>query len=734
MRSPLALAWLVGCLATADPAPNPGIEGSTPAAATLEGRAFIPVENTGGTLAITVDATDTASGWLTITERLTGFHLDSPIFFKEMGRSPEHEFADVRAFTLEGQEVPLRHDGGRHILRGFTGDAVELRYKAKPGGIGRHGHQGLLREDWASFDGRVYMLPKGAMGLSEITVQFKLPDGWAAHTPFRDAGDGVFSLDTVPDRVMFESLQTSCVALGSFDHDDRTYGDTDFRVAAYGGFTPEHKALLFDKTHRMATWFHDKVGFNPSIPFMFAFLPMPDDDRIFGGAWATGACYEQPDDRARNWELLGHRFAHPINKYNPTGMTLRDGRDHWFMEGWASYIEIVSTSESGIADADQRAWNRMYMWYTRERALHPKYDMALAKEKDARGDGAEVLHYSKGPLVVKLLDEEMRRTTDTSMEPFFKHLYGKYGGHRAPVPLRDELEAFTGRSFDGFWARHVDRASAVVPIWGAFERSRPAAESMMQEPPMAMVGTRKLHPSLVHYLTYSAQFERLEEIERWLERAVERRAELDRRGIRPWPEWMYELEYGLHPAAQWHMMEAELAWPLELEPAAAAPAPASAGCGGGQSDVPGAPVEARFSIIDAHPSAVIWRRLREAEDAYVGNLMHTGLEAIQAHRPFEQGEPPVGRPLGFGPKQDFVAMSVWLVPPDKTELELVVDGKVVMERRVVLAEPGWHRTWLTMSADKRPEGEKIVVVRVYADGELAGERAFWQRALPADVE
>ena len=733
MRFPATLMVLAGCLATAEPAPNPSDAAATPSSDTLALTRFLPAENKGGKLDVVVDARDPESGWLTITERITDFHLEPPLYFKPLGRSPEHEYEDFRAVGPKGNPIKVERDRGKWVLPNFKGTSVEVTYRAKPGGIGRHGHQGLIQPDWASFDGRVYLMPKGAMGMSEITLSVQVPDGWDVHTPFRELEDGRYSLDTVPDRVMFESLQTSCIALGAFDRDDRTYGDTDFRVAVYSGFPEEHKKLVFDKTHRMAEWFADKTGFDPGHPFMFAFLPMPFEDRVFGGAWANGACYEQPTDRLRNWELLGHRFAHPINKYHPSGMTLRDPQDHWFMEGWASYIELISTAETGIGHPDQRAWNKMWSWFVRERALHPQYDRALAKEAGAGKDAGEILHYAKGPLVVKLLDEEMRARTGKNMEQFFKYLNEKYGGHKAPIPLRDELHAFTGVSFEHFWARHVDNAGAIVPVWSASERMRPAAEVMAQEPPMAMVGGRRIHPTFLHYLTYSAKFERFAEIEDWLEEAVARRAELDRRGIRPWPAWMYEVEYGLHPTVQLQIMEAELAWPLHLEPSLPATSPARGGCGGGATTTEdSAGPEPRFTLIDGHPSSVIWKNLLQREQAYLGQLVHTGLEAIQAHRYFKQGDPPVGRPLGFGPKQSFVGMSVWLTPPDQVDFEIEVDGSVSMEKRSVLAEPGWHRTWLTMEDKHRPDGEKIVVLKVYADGELAGERAFWQRTLPED--
>ena len=41
--------------------------------------------------------------------------------------------------------------------------------------------------------------------------------------------------------------------------------------------------------------------------------------------------------------------------------------------------------------------------------------------------------------------------------------------------------------------------------------------------------------------------------------------------------------------------------------------------------------------------------------------------------------------------------------------------------------PSFHEQYASC-----PDGEKVVVLKVYADGELAGERAFWQRALPED--
>lgn len=313
--------------------------------------------------------------------------------------------APLTEISITGLSVEV---DGRAVDADWNGDRVDLpagstavvRYVAVPGGLGRHGHQGVLAPDHATFDGRVVL--RSDADVWPITIRYGVPDGWAVATPHRRDGER-WVVDEVPRWAAVEALHTACVAVGNLVVDARSVGATPVAVWTWGGFDAAHRKTLVDGTHAMAQWFHTTVGFDTGVPFLLAWVPRPQDAGVFGGAWATGACYEGTGE-LREWQLLGHRFAHPMNKYPPAGVMPRDRRDHWFVEGFASWVEIRSTEAVGL-DRTGAAWSELYRKYISTRWRRPGVDAALAREPWQVGEDGEFLHYVKGPLVVREIDQ-----------------------------------------------------------------------------------------------------------------------------------------------------------------------------------------------------------------------------------------------------------------------------------------------------------------------------------------
>lgn len=653
------------------------------------------------TAEVVYDLTTNEDGW--IEAHAVFFELSrKELAFREMGREPEYTFAEVRFSTDQGP-LEARRDEGLWTLEGVpeTGP-IEVHWRFKPGGMGRHGHQGWMDEGWASFDGRALLLPRGRNALRTMRFRYERPSEWTVVHPWKDDGGWVVA----HHRDALKSILTStCVAVGPFEIHEKKIGETTVRVGAPRAWDAAWREKLFSKTTTLFGWFHRELGFDRRAPFAVAWLDDPDGKQVFGGASVNGACYEHPRENARGWLLLGHRIAHPMNKYVPAGLTLRDERDHWFMEGWASYIEVVGADAAGILP-DQRHWNTIYRRYLRTLAREPEHDVPLALELE-HGEASEFLHYTKGALVVRLLADHMKRRSGVTLESFMKKMWAEHGFHASPVALREEIAAFTGDDYADFWAVYVDGPGLVHPGWP--ELVDPVIERRMGVDPVARIGDRPIHPEYLFWLAWSGNFERYADIVDYLERSTFAEKRLRGRGLKLLEPEVEPFAYAFPGPALWAFDQTALAWPLEA-------LPARSGCS------TGTPVRDQLVWAES-PDATTFQRLLELEAAYEAGLGSRVADIeVVAKATWNRG----GGRLGVGPDELIGVVATWNTPPIRALLEVgPVGGPADRQRRQTL-DPTWLRTRGSFRGQDRGE-HAILMVGAGRDGGKLVARPLWQR-------
>ena len=106
-----------------------------------------PVSNR--TLDIVVDVTEPAEGIAKI--EMTVDHVDGSngMYFAAVGAPEEYALHSASFADGSGKAIPFERDRRYWRLAPFSGNTVVARYKAKPGGMGRHGHQGWIGPEWA---------------------------------------------------------------------------------------------------------------------------------------------------------------------------------------------------------------------------------------------------------------------------------------------------------------------------------------------------------------------------------------------------------------------------------------------------------------------------------------------------------------------------------------------------------------------------------------------------------
>jgi len=719
----LALSIACGSTETAEGEQRPPL--STPSAS---------AERPGPSADIVIDLTRPSGGTMGVELAIAGVAATT---FRSMGGPPEYTYSDVQFWDEDGDRVGHKVESHLYKLDSDPGSSVRVRYRVKPGGLGRHGNQGAVTEEFALFDGRIFLFPLGVNALRSARIRFDVPDGWTVTTPFRNEKEW-WIVDQFAPELTADELANSCMGAGLFDVATKQFGDTEMRVFSFSNWKEGHKKALTDKSFRMFEWFHEHQNFDLGAPYVTIWTPQTSKERLFGGSHANGTCYEHPKDSMRNWQLLGHRLGHSVNKYNPSGMLLRDARDKWFKEGYASYIEVMATAGSGV-DRNEAYWNDLYERYHDMIAAELEIDVALADEPHAPSESIEFLHYTKAPLITKMLDVWMQQRTGKSMEQFMAAMWPKYGMYRRVFPLREELEAFTGASLDEFWSVAVDQRGTVIPVWE--EAATGSVRAKANKAAAATVGGRPISGEYLHKLASSGDFDRFADIRDFLIAEERRRLELKAHGVQLLPDVVLDNLHGLSADTRYDIARYEASWRLDLwpgldggkgeqrpvgaaSPEAAGEDPDATGADReGENAAPEASGDAAIELVidTSNEDGRVFADLLAKEEAYEAGIPSSGLSGIVLHVGDKDGP----EPLAFDGEEKIVITTKWQWAPAKAVVTLLKEGSEGVERPVEI-QPGWTRTWANFGPGDLPEEGAIVELRVTADN-LDVTRAFWLR-------
>jgi Flp pilus assembly protein TadD len=648
---------------------------------------------------IVVDLARAHDGRVPVTMRVIGAEA-RPYRFVFKAKPEEYAIHDVR--FADGNGHPLRHTvkGKTYVLKPFQGDVVQASWEAEPGGLGRHGLQGAVREDFAMFDGRLYLIPNIPSRLRAARIHFTLPRGWKVAAPFRREGDWYY-LDSFDPSETTRLLEKSCVGVGHFDVATRQFGEMEVRIASFAEWDDEYKKKITDSSFRILEYFHDTFDFDLHSPYLVVWSPKVNGYKVHGGSGINGTCLQNPHDMLRPFQLLSHRVAHSMNKYFPAGIRVGDPGDRWFREGWPSYLEVVATEETGVATGASY-WEQLYSSYNATLRANPEYDLPLAEEPKVREPATEFIHYKKGPLATKLLADLVQSRTERTLEEFMRAMWGKYGWYEGRFELKRELEAFTGSSFDDFWEMMIISKGHAIPAWEGYLTDRIRAG--MKTQPAAQVGGEPVSGNYLHYLASSGEFATFGEIRDFLIAAATQRRELEARGVRLYDDEIRLHLFALPPQDRLAIERFELSCPLE-----------------GARLTEG---EARLEIDRDHYDGAAFAELLEMEREYVAAVSRGALASVELR---SVDGPAKGKPrLAFGADATLLLASEWRSAPERVDVELTSRGSVAAQwtiRRLAS---------LRITPGDRPASGGVVAIEVAADGGRPVTRGFWQRGFERD--
>jgi predicted metalloprotease with PDZ domain len=422
----------------------------------------------------TIAIPDPRSGRIHVTAEITNNSKPFLLLRRQAG-SRHMRLHNFRALTEDGEVLRERWSGPTKVITAGFRSKVILKYEVKPGGLGRHGHQGALYHYGGIVPGRIlFFLPRRKDNLKDFLVRFQMPPGWRAVHAW-ERREGEWFDPRIAGGYLYDSLDASTIGFGRWHSVAREIGGNRFEVHTWDGWPPAFKERVSERAARIFQVLQELFGFRFPSKFVLAYVPRaPDGQGIIAGYWSNGMGNEM-EDSVRNWSLYAHRLLHVLNRDHPYGMHLKrhpryldwDNPVNWFNEATASFFEVWATVKAGIAASDDR-YNVLWEDYLRKHQPGSKFLVPLAREHLNRDeDVTEYLHYYKAPLFAQNLDYWMRRQTggQKSLAGFISAVYGKYAHHKAAMPFFDELVAYAGFDLAPFFDRYAVDDDIFLPLW-----------------------------------------------------------------------------------------------------------------------------------------------------------------------------------------------------------------------------------------------------------------------------
>lgn len=176
------------------------------------------------------------------------------------------------------------------------------------------------------------------------------------------------------------------------------------------------------------------------------------DGKVFGYAdWRTGLIHE-----------IFHLWSAESIKY-------RDGREHWFNEGFAEYYALKTAAQLGLISPEEAITTAAYpiSYYSTSKGLGI-ISMRDAGHNDASKFDNFSLIYHGGWTIAMILDHEIRSQTSgkKSLDNLMAWMYKNYPRHEKLYEMKDimiGLGKSTGVKFDKFLGKYV-AGTNTVPV------------------------------------------------------------------------------------------------------------------------------------------------------------------------------------------------------------------------------------------------------------------------------
>lgn len=369
----------------------------------------------------------------------------------------------LRATNVAGKPVALEDKGGGDFAID-GGQRIRLRYAVKlehdrypwPAGmeeVSYRTEEGVMATGYALFfaDG-------DAPVQAPIEVEFDLPEGWRARTPWAAMGGG--ERFGVASR---RELLANAIFLGTAHAETFEAGGVQLDLVL--GKRYRESAPLFVDLLRTQLASYAGIFGGPPLSKRYLIV-INEHESGDGGAFASSfSQFIQGDADQRNRVIWGYVMAHELlHFWNGLSIVPADEREEWFKEGATDYLTIVTLARNGWLEGgllSKRLENvpRRYLIARLAQGLRMSVRDA-GKDKQPNRQ----LVYGGGSLAALALDVALReRSGDkVGLPDFLRALhveFAKPGKTYALADLERIARDLTGSDFSAFFAEAVGSGS-----------------------------------------------------------------------------------------------------------------------------------------------------------------------------------------------------------------------------------------------------------------------------------
>jgi len=377
----------------------------------------------------------------------------------------------VAAFDIAGANLPVEFrtetipiDGSKQLRRFWVVQVAQVSSFVFEYSVTLN----FVRTDWGTYMGYlcqrfgisqgagVFILPS-EVPIADIRVSFSLPQRWGIYTLWKKLDNVTF----LPENI--KSFMWSTFAVGPFTEFTRKIGDTNVRIATYGGWDESTRNSLAEYSFRMYDYMTRLFGRSvPLETYLAVWVPNADDGKhVAGLEWSDsqGLCTDPPPNVS--YVEYAHRVFHTWNAFPPTGMNIKSLEELWFVEGTNYYYDHgKALDQLGIKSDYMANFLRTYL----TEYVGTEFDVPIAYAY-RYGNWTSFnkynwLYYNKGALVSFLLDETIIRITNgvRSLDDLLKIAYARYGGCKGAVGNTDLIQilnTFSTFNFTEFFDRYI---------------------------------------------------------------------------------------------------------------------------------------------------------------------------------------------------------------------------------------------------------------------------------------
>ncbi|MCT6698639.1 hypothetical protein [Rheinheimera sp. 4Y26] len=303
---------------------------------------------------------------------------------------------------------------------------VRVRYKVETGHGAYQWPAGVEEVAYKTDEGlfftgyALFVVPADKMD-PNIKVQFELPKGWQAYTPWPKTADNSFNASSRRE------LLSNVMFFGTAQHQQIQHQDYSLDLvlgAPYAKDSQRFTSLLQSMLQQSSTMFG-------STPNRKQYLIVVNEGFADGGAFegSFSQLIKGPATEA-NRVVWGNVMAHELlHFWNGLSMVPASVDEEWFKEGFTDYLTAVLLHRGGQFD---QAWllKRFETMYSRH-AIGRYYQRSQASFQQAGHDKQPLrtLVYGGGALVAMAMEAEMRDATDgeKGVADLMRSMFSEFG-------------------------------------------------------------------------------------------------------------------------------------------------------------------------------------------------------------------------------------------------------------------------------------------------------------------